>query len=68
VVQFNGDVPGNGPGMEIPLINTTRSSRSEGMAIQNQKACPRRNGRLLIKREANGWDEEGVLCGEKRYL
>jgi len=35
------------------------------MAIQNLKACPRCNGRLLIKREANGWYEECTKCGEK---
>jgi len=34
------------------------------MAIQNLKACPRCNGRLLIKRETNGWYEECTKCGE----
>jgi DNA-directed RNA polymerase subunit M/transcription elongation factor TFIIS len=38
------------------------------MAIQNQKACPRCNGRLLIKRGANGWCEECVLCGERKDI
>jgi len=35
------------------------------MAIQNLQACPRCNGRLLIKREVNGWYEECTNCGEK---
>jgi len=35
------------------------------MAIQNLKTCPRCDGRLLIKREANGWYEECTKCGEK---
>jgi hypothetical protein len=54
--------------MEVALINTPKTARSEGMAIQNQKACPRCNGRLLIKREANGWYEECVLCGERKDI
>ena len=35
------------------------------MAIQNLKTCPRCDGRLLIKREANRWYEECTKCGEK---
>ena len=38
------------------------------MAIQNQKICPRCNGLLLIKREADGWFEECVRCGEKNNI
>ena len=38
------------------------------MAIQNQKACPRCNGPMLIKREADGWFEECARCGEKNNI
>jgi len=41
------------------------SKEKNRMAIQNLKACPRCNGRLLIKRDANGWYEECTKCGEK---
>jgi len=68
VVQFNGDVHGDRPGMEVPLINTTKTARSEEMVVQNQKACPRCNGHLLIKREETGWYEECVICGERKDI
>ena len=38
------------------------------MAIQNQKACHRCNGLLLIKHEANDWFEECARCGEKNNI
>ncbi len=38
------------------------------MAVQNQKTCPRCNGLLLIKREADGWFEECARCGEKTNI
>ena len=38
------------------------------MAIQNQKNCPRCNGVLLVKREADGWFEECARCGERNNI
>ena len=38
------------------------------MAVQNQKSCPRCNGTLLIKREADGWFEECARCGERTNI
>jgi transcription elongation factor Elf1 len=36
------------------------------MIIKKQLKCPRCNGDLVIKREADGWFEECVLCGQRR--
>ena len=38
------------------------------MAVQNQKVCPRCNGLLLIKLEADGWFEECARCGERNNI
>jgi DNA-directed RNA polymerase subunit M/transcription elongation factor TFIIS len=43
-------------------------ARSEIMAVQNQKACPRCNGLMLIKLEAGGWFEECARCGERNNI
>jgi DNA-directed RNA polymerase subunit M/transcription elongation factor TFIIS len=44
------------------------TSKELTMAIQNQKNCPRCNGVLLIKREADGWFEECARCGERNNI
>jgi transcription elongation factor Elf1 len=35
------------------------------MVIKKQLTCPSCGGELVIKREANGWYQECVLCGQR---